>query len=171
MVQIRELDLPAREILSISEAAVQKARITGARVLVNDRADIAKCVRAGVHLTTRSLTADVIRRAFGQEMLVGASTHNLEEALTAESDGGDFAVFGPVFETASKREYGPPAGIEALRAIARRLSIPVLALGGITLANARLALDAGAAGIAAISLFAKADDLEVVVRTVKRFKE
>jgi thiamine-phosphate pyrophosphorylase len=171
MVQIRERDLPAREILSISEAAVQIARATGARVLVNDRADIAKCVRAGVHLTTRSLAADVVRHAFGQEMLVGASTHNLEEAVTAENGGADFAVFGPVFETASKREYGPPAGIEALRTIARRLSIPVLALGGITLANARLALDAGAAGIAAISLFAQADDLEVAVRTVKRFKE
>jgi thiamine-phosphate pyrophosphorylase len=171
MVQVRERDLPAREILSISEAAVQIARTTGARVLVNDRADIATCVGAGVHLTTRSVTANVVRHAFGKEMLVGASTHNLEEAVTAESGGADFVVFGPVFETASKREYGPPAGIEALRAIAKRLSIPVLALGGITLANAPLALDAGAAGIAAISLFAKSDDLEAAVRTVKRIKE
>ena len=171
MVQIRERDLPAREILSISEAAVQIARTTDASVLVNDRADIAKCVGAGVHLTTRSLTADVVRHAFGQEMLVAASTHNLEAAVAAESGGADFAVFGPVFETASKRQYGPPAGIEALRAIANRLTIPVLALGGITLANFRLALNAGAAGIAGISLFAQADDLEVVVRTVKRFKE
>ena len=169
MIQVRERDLPARDVLFIAEAAAQISRGTDARVLVNDRADIANCVGAGVHLTTRSLTADVVRRVFGPEMPIGVSTHNLEEATAAESGGADFVVFGPVFVTASKRGYGAPVGVEALHVVANRLRIPVLALGGITLSNYRQALDAGAAGVAAISLFAQADNLEDVVRTIKRF--
>jgi len=87
--------------------------------------------------------------------------------MAAESSGADFVVFGPVFETTSKQDYGPPVGVGELRMVARRLRIPVLALGGITLANFPDALDAGAAGIAAISLFASASDLETVVRSIK----
>lgn len=170
LLQIRERDLPARDILSISEAAVQKAQRTGARVLVNDRADVAKSAQAGVHLTTRSLTADTVRRVFGLEMIIGSSTHSLEEARAAENSGADFVVFGPVYETVSKREYGPPVGVEALRAASRCVGIPVLALGGITLANFHEALEAGAAGIAAISLFARSADLEAVVQSIKRFR-
>ena len=167
ILQIRERDLSARDTLSIAEAAVQSAKRTGAHILVNDRADVAQCAGAGVHLTTRSLTADVVRRSFGPDIIIGASTHNLEEAMTAESSGADFVVFGPVFETASKQRYGPPVGVAALRMVTRRLRIPVLALGGLTLANFPEALDAGAAGIAAISLFASASDLETVVRSIK----
>jgi thiamine-phosphate pyrophosphorylase len=170
LLQIRERDLPARDILSISEAAVQKARRTGAQILVNDRADVAKCAGAGVHLTTRSLPAETVRRVFGLEMIIGASTHNLEEAMAAENGGADFVVFGPVFETASKRKYGPPLGVEALRAASQCVGIPVLALGGITLANFHETLEAGAAGIAAISLFARSADLEAVVQSIKRFR-
>jgi thiamine-phosphate pyrophosphorylase len=167
MLQIRERDLTARDLFSISEATVQRARSTDVRVLVNDRADIAQCAGAGVHLTTRSLDAEVVRRAFGPEMIIGASTHNVEEVMDAEDGGADFVVFGPVFETASKLRYGPPVGVAALRTASRRAGIPVLALGGITLLNVRQALEAGAAGIAAISLFAGAVDLEAVVRIIK----
>jgi thiamine-phosphate pyrophosphorylase len=145
------------------------ARKTGARVLVNDRADVAKCAGAGVHLTTRSLNAETVRRLFGLEMIIGASTHSLQQVIAAENGGVDFVVFGPVFETASKREYGPPVGVEALRAASRCVSIPVLALGGITLTNFHETLEAGAAGIAAISLFARSRDLEAVVQSIKRF--
>lgn len=169
LLQIREPDLSARDILSVSEAAVQKAQKTGAQVLVNDRADVAKCAGAGVHLTTRSLPTQTVRRVFGLELIIGASTHNLEEAMAAENGGADFVVFGPVFETASKRAYGPPVGVEALSAASRCLRIPVLALGGITPANFHETLEAGAAGIAAISMFARTGDLEAVVQNIKRF--
>jgi thiamine-phosphate pyrophosphorylase len=167
MIQIRERDLSARDLLSLAEAAVESARASGAAVLVNDRVDVARCAGAGVHLTTRSLEAEVVRRAFGRDMLVGASTHSLEEAVAAESGGADFVVFGPVFETHSKQIYGPPVGLDALGEVAKRLSIPVLALGGIKALNFRQALDRGAAGIAGISIFAEADDLFQVIRAIK----
>jgi thiamine-phosphate pyrophosphorylase len=169
MLQIRERDLPACEILSISQQAVRIARRTGASVMVNDRADVAHCAGGGVHLTTRSLPIEAVRDVFGAEILIGSSTHNLEEAIAAENGGADFVVFGPVFETLSKRAYGPPVGVASLRAVARRVRIPVLALGGITPFNFHQTLEAGGAGIATISWFAGAADMEAVVRTIKSF--
>lgn len=167
MVQVRERDLSARNVTYLTEIIAKLAARTGARVLVNDRPDIAACVGAGVHLTTRSLTADVVRRAFGSEMLIGVSTHNVDEACAAEDGRADFVVFGPVFETASKKTYGQPVGLESLRSAAARLSIPVLALGGIKLSNYRDALDAGAAGVAGISMFAESPDLASTVSAIK----
>lgn len=167
MIQIRERDLSARDLLLISDSVKETAQKNGARILLNDRADVAACAGAGVHLATRSIPPDVARRAFGQDMLIGASTHNLEEAQGAERSGADFIVFGPVFQTESKKQYGPPVGIEALRMAASRVAIPVLALGGINAENFRDALYAGAAGIAGISLFSKADDLSGLVRELK----
>ncbi len=167
MVQIRERDLSARQIVHLAEAATKLAHAVGAFVLVNDRADVAACAADGVHLTTRSLSADSIRRAFGSDLLIGVSTHSFEEASEAERGGADFVVFGPVFETQSKRLYGKPVGVEALRAVTSRLAIPVLALGGISLSNFRQALDAGASGVAGISIFAEAPDPARVVNTLK----
>ena len=149
IVQIREPDLSARDLLFLADAIRKLACKSGAGVLINDRADIAACAAAGVHLTTRSLTAEVVRKAFGPDLMIGVSTHSFEEAKAAERGGADFIVFGPVFETASKKQYGEPVGLEALRTVATDLSIPVLALGGITPANFCEALEAGAKGVAA----------------------
>ena len=170
MIQIRERDLPTRELYSLAEAVVSEARARSVRVLVNDRADVAACASAGVHLTTRSLPARVVREVFGSEMALGVSTHNIEEAMAAEQGGADFVVFGPVFETESKRAFGPPVGIEALRRVSGRLSIPVIALGGIKAGNFHLALEAGASGVAAISLFAGSEDVARLVKKIKDFE-
>lgn len=167
LVQIRERDLPARSLFTLTARIVEAAKKYSARVLVNDRADVAAATGAGVHLTTRSLTADAVRRAFGSDMLIGASTHSLQEAEAAEHAGANFVVFGPVFETESKKIYGPPVGTESLRQVVSRFRIPVLALGGVKMTNYREALDAGAAGIAAISLFTEAADLQAVVEEIK----
>ena len=113
------------------------------------------------------MTGDMVRRAFGVSMPVGVSTHSLEEAEEAEQRGADFIVFGPVFETESKKVYGPPVGPDALAAVTARVKIPVLAIGGINLVNFRETLDRGAAGVAGISLFARAEDLSSVVRAIK----
>jgi len=167
IVQIREPDLSARDILAVSDAVGESAGRENARVLINDRADIAACSGAGVQLTTRSLTVEVVRKSFGRDMLVGVSTHSFEEAKAAEVGGADFIVFGPVFETASKKQYGNPVGLESLRRVAMHLNIPVLALGGIKPSNIRESLEAGAAGVAGISMFTEADDLRELVANIK----
>jgi thiamine-phosphate pyrophosphorylase len=167
MVQIRERDLSARDLLSVTDAARSIANVPDSLIFVNDRSDVAACAGAGVHLTTRSMAPDAVRRAFGPSMLIGVSTHSLEEAEAAEQKGAHFVVFGPVFETESKKTYGPPVGLTALGEVVARVKIPVLAIGGINLYNFREALGRGAAGIAGISLFAKAEDLKSVVRAIK----
>jgi len=134
---------------------VEITRGTSTRLLVNDRADIAAGAGAdGVHLTTRSLESKIVRETFGDGFLIGVSSHSRAEATSARDGGADFAVFGPVFPTPSKDEYGPPRGVNRLAGVASELaSFPVLALGGISIDNARECLRAGASGIAGISLF------------------
>src|SRR5689334_6214923 len=167
LIQLRERDLAARDVLAIAEAIAADAGRTGTSLLINDRADVAACAGAGVHLTTRSMTAAAVRRAFGDRLLIGASTHSLNEARAAESDGADFIVFGPVFETESKKAYGPPVGLAALREVVEQLRIPVIALGGIKPDNLHATLRAGAAGVAAISMFVEAGDLGGLIGRIK----
>jgi thiamine-phosphate pyrophosphorylase len=168
LLQIREKNLSARTLYELTTRAAAITRGSRTRLLVNDRADIARAARAdGVHLTTRSLEARTVRRAFGDCLLIGVSTHSLQEARAALTGGADFAVFGPVFETASKRAYGPAVGLEKLREAARSVSpFPLLALGGITLENAAAAINAGASGVAAIRLFNDPHKLEATVHTI-----
>ena len=139
--------------LATRTAAILNGSIT--RLLVNDRFDIARAAGAhGVHLTSRSLPASVVRQSCGEDFLIGVSTHSLETALDARAAGADFIVFGPVFETESKRAYGAPQGLDKLREVANALQgFPVLAIGGINLQNSAECLHTGASGIAAISLF------------------
>jgi thiamine-phosphate pyrophosphorylase len=165
LVQLREKKLSARSLFQLTTEAVEITRGTQTRLLVNDRPDIACAARAdGVHLTTRSLSPAVVRRAFGSSLLIGASTHTLAEALAAQQGGADFAVFGPVFETPSKAAYGPPVGLEKLSEAAHALKpFPLLALGGITRETAALALEQGASGIAGIRLFSDAQAIKLAI--------
>jgi thiamine-phosphate pyrophosphorylase len=148
--------------------ASEITRDTATRLLVNDRADIASAAGAdGVHLSTRSIETSVVRRTFGRDFLIGVSSHTLEEARAARDDGADFAVFGHIFDTPSKRAYGSPVGLDALREAARALSpFPILAIGGITRAGAESVILAGARGIAAIRLFDDAETLREVVEEI-----
>ncbi len=155
LFQIREKALHARVLFELVVRAVEIVRGSETRLLVNDRSDIARAGGAdGVHLTGQSLPADVVRRIYGPEFLIGVSTHSVEEARIVRIKGADFIVFGPVFETESKRAFGPPQGLEKLREVCSELwEFPVIAIGGITLDNVKACLDAGASGIAGISLF------------------
>jgi len=138
-------------------------------LLVNDRADIAAGAGAhGVHLTTQSLDVGTIRKTFGAELLIGASTHSVDEAVAARDGGADFIVFGPIFETPSKQQYGAPLGLERLSAVTTTLrNFSVLALGSITTSNAQDCLKAGASGIAGISLFSDHAKLAVIAGGIK----
>lgn len=169
LIQIREKNLTARALFELTQRAVEITHKSSTRLLVNDRADIAAGAGAdGVHLMTRSLDASIVRQTFGPDFLIGASTHSLIEATSARDGGADFIVFGPVFQTESKAQYGDPVGLDKLADAARTLSgFPVLALGGIATANAAECLRVGAGGVAGISLFSDPANLRLIVNAIK----
>ncbi len=176
-VQLREKDLPTRGLLELAREAVNAARGSATRILINDRLDIALAVgAAGVHLGEASLplaeVARWCRTASGEKpvpdgFLVGASCHSLAAAVEAERSGADYIFFGPVFATPSKAAYGPPQGLPKLAEVCRRVRIPVLAIGGVTRENAAACLEAGASGVAAIRLFQESTDLAALVSQLR----
>ena len=157
--QLREKDLPPRELYPLALEMRSLTRTYGARLLINDRVDVALAVEAdGVHLTTTSLPVRVARQILGPGRLIGVSTHSLAEVQAAAAEGADFLVFGPVFFTPSKAPYGEPVGLDALRAARAAVTLPILAIGGVKKANLDQVLAAGADGIAVISAVISADD-------------
>ena len=169
LVQIREKNLSARVLYQLSANAAAITRGSATKLLINDRADIAAAVGAdGVHLTTSSLPAEVVRRTFGDEFLIGVSTHSLEEAGNARRSGADFVVFGPVFETASKHQYGEPRGLKHLAQVASELyPFPVVALGGLAINNVAACIQAGAQGVAAIRMLNDPQRLGDIVSAIR----
>lgn len=171
-IQIREKDLDSRSLVELVRFAVAETRGTSARVLVNDRLDVALAANAaGVHLGENSLPVEAVTEWRGStgrlDFLIGASCHSLESARAAERGGADHIFFGPVFATPSKATFGAPQGTERLREVCASVGIPVLAIGGVNAGNARDCLAAGAAGIAAIRLFQDAKDEDELAAQLK----
>ena len=170
LVQIREKSLSARVLYELTARAARITYDTATNLLVNDRSDIAHTATAeGVHLTTQSLPPGLIRKTYGPRFVIGVSTHSLEQASAARDAGADFAVFGPVFETESKRAYGKPLGVRKLVEVTRELEdFPVLAIGGITLDNVDACFRAGAQGVAAIRLLGDQERLPEVTEEIRK---
>jgi thiamine-phosphate pyrophosphorylase len=168
-VQIREKDLDDRALLDLARLA--RAELTPPEgttaLLVNGRLDVALAAgAAGAHLPAAGVPLAALRQRFGAGVLLGRSTHSLEEVERARRDGADYVTFGPVYATPGKAGYGPPAGLERLAAAAR-LRIPVYALGGVTLSRFGEVAAAGVAGVAAIRLFQDPVELQAAARAAR----
>lgn len=178
-VQVREKDLAARELLDLARAAVGAGhdlglRADGARVIINDRLDVALAAgAAGVHLGHASIpTRDAVRWCrqgnAPADFLIGVSCHSLEGAKEAESAGASYTYFGPIYETPSKIAFGAPHGIAELAAVCEAVRIPVIAIGGVNDSNAGECINAGAAGIAAIRMIQDAPDRITLKKTLEK---
>ena len=127
--------------------------------LINDRIDLALAVDAdGVHLGQSDMPYRAARKILGQDKIIGITVHNLQEALEAQALGADYLGVSPIFQTQTKADAGRPAGVTLLKDVRRHVDIPLIAIGGITLANAPQVIKAGADGICAISCVVARDD-------------
>jgi thiamine-phosphate pyrophosphorylase len=165
-VQLREKHLSDRALYQLALAA-RTALPPAARLLVNGRADVAVAAGAdGVHLPADGVPAAALRARFGDRLLIGVSTHRLEEVERAHREGADYVVFGPIYEAPPKTGHGEPLGPRAL-ARATATGTPVYALGGVTLERFAEIAATGAAGIAAIRLFQRREELERAVEAAR----
>ncbi|MFP5288883.1 MAG: thiamine phosphate synthase [Thermoanaerobaculia bacterium] len=169
-LQIREKDLDDRSVYGLARLA-RSVLPPDTRLLVNGRLDIALAAGAdGAHLPADGVPIAPLRRRFGPGVLLGRSTHSVEEVERALADGADYVTFGPVYPTPGKERYGPPVGVEAL-ARAAAAGLPVYALGGVTLERFAEVAAAGAAGVAGIRLFQTPSELPAVVLAAReRFR-
>jgi len=150
-VQVREKDLPIRELLGLSYKLREVTLRYGAKLFINDRVDVAVSVGAdGVHLSTTSMPTYSVKKTW-DNLIVGVSCHNEAEALEAEKEGADFITLGPIYETPSKLRYGLPLGLDIIRQIRAKTDIPIFAIGGVRLENIEEVLREGAYGVALIS--------------------
>jgi thiamine-phosphate pyrophosphorylase len=158
-VQLREKELTAAELYPLALELRELTRRFGARLLINDRIDVALAVGAdGVHLGGHSLPVAAARRILGDRLLIGASTHRIEEVLTAAAAGADFVTFGPVYATPSKLPYGDPLGLSALERACAISPVPLFALGGVTPERLPEVLATGCRHAACIGAILRADD-------------
>jgi thiamine-phosphate pyrophosphorylase len=175
-VQVREKDMAAGELLRLIQEAARAGGGARTKIIVNDRLDAAIAASAaGVHLGRESVPVSEVVQWCRQgnaprEFMVGVSCHSVTEARDAESAGASYVIFGPIFDTPSKRAFGEPVGIAQLALACAALKIPVLAIGGIDVRNARECFRAGAAGIAAIRMFQdsrNADELKSKIESLR----
>ncbi|MEO6237133.1 MAG: thiamine phosphate synthase [Vicinamibacterales bacterium] len=165
VVQVRERDLPDRDLAALVRRVRQAVSGTAARVLVNDRADLAMAAGAdGVHLRADSAIASRVRGMVPAGFILGRSVHSMADVDAAALDGAcDYLLFGTVFPSTGKPEGHPIAGLDALRLACARTAIPIIAIGGMTEQRALQAMQAGAAGFAAVDLFIGLTPLPEVV--------
>jgi thiamine-phosphate diphosphorylase len=165
--RLLQLRLPAAttsHLLAVARALRELTRASGARLLVNDRADVAAAAGAdGVHVGQDDLPVAAARSLLGAGRLIGVSTHGVDEARAAEADGADYVGVGPIFATSSKAGALPPRGLALVRAVRAAVACPIVAIGGITVATAPAVRAAGADSVAMIGELVRADDVHATV--------
>ena len=153
LVQLREKQMSPKEFYEQAKAAVIVAAQCGVQVVINDRVDMALAVGAnGVHLGQDDMPPEAARRLLGEQAIVGYSTHNVEQAIEASKLPIDYLAIGPIFRTSTKSDTAPVLGLEGLRTVRQAIGcFPLVAIGGITQANAAAVIEAGADSVAVIS--------------------
>ena len=153
LIQLREKVDPPLRFFEQAESAVRVARDRGAKIIINDRVDIALALKAdGVHLGQEDLAPDAARRILGSDAIIGFSTHSLEQARRAAHMPVDYVAIGPIFSTTTKESANPPVGLDGLARVREALgAMPLVAIGGITSQNIGTVIKAGADVVAVIS--------------------
>lgn len=167
-LQLREKEMDSRRLWELADMFRKITSKYSMFLSINERIDIALSVGAdGVHLSEMGLSPQVPKK-LKPSLIIGVSVHNIENGLRAEQEGADYLIFGPIFPTPSKKAFGLPQGIANLKQMVKKVSIPILAVGGIIPSNAKECLDAGAYGIAAMGAFQHSKDIK---KTVNDFRE
>ena len=169
LVQLREKQMSPKEFYEQARAAVEVAKQCGVRLIINDRVDVALAVGAhGVHLGQDDMPPEAARKLLGEQAIVGYSTHNVEQAIEASKLPLDYLAIGPIFTTSTKSNTAPVLGLEGLHAVRQAIGdFPLVAIGGLTSANARDVIEAGADSVAVISaLLANPDRITEATKTL-----
>lgn len=168
-IQLREKDLSTSELLTLAQEIQAATAARAVPLIVNDRVDLVMALNmSGVHLRTDSLPLPTARQVLGSNRLVGISTHSIEEVRRANREGADYIVFGPIYETPSKRSFGPPLGLDRLTEACSQSTVPIFAIGGITCDRMRDICQAGAHGAAVIGAVLTSDDVGAAVQELLR---
>ncbi len=168
VVQYREKNLDTKEMCK--EALRLRKICKNTTFLINDRLDIALAVRAdGVHIGKEDMPYQLARRLLGKGKIIGVTVHNLKEARKAEGWGADYLGVSPIFQTSTKKDAGIPVGVKLIKTLKGAVSIPVIAIGGITLENAGEVVQAGADGLAAISAIVTKKDVWAEIEKFQKF--
>lgn len=167
-IQLRERDLSTSAALNLARDVRALTQPYAVSLVMNDRIDLVLALNLdGVHLRADSMPVSAARRLLGPQRLIGVSTHSIDDVTQANEQGADYLVFGPVFDTPSKRCYGPPLGLDRLAAACRQSTIPVFAVGGMTGARVQDILRAGAHGIAVIGAILSRVDVAAASRELQ----
>ena len=168
MIQLREKAATTTSFVEFGQELLAVTREAGVPLIVNDRVDVALAVGAdGVHVGQDDMPAAMARRLIGSSMILGISATTLEEALRGERDGADYLGVGPIFPSGTKPDARPAMGIGGLSAIANRVRIPIVAIGGVGPDNVASMIAAGAAGVAVVSAVVSAPDVEGAARLLR----
>jgi len=164
-IQLREKDLSTADLLALAQEIQAVASARAVPLIVNDRVDLVMALNmSGVHLRTESLPLSTVRQLLGPRRLIGISTHSIEEVRRANREGADYIVFGPIYDTPSKRPFGPPLGLDRLAEACSQSTVPIFAIGGITCDRVHDIRTVGAHGAAVIGAVLTSKDVGAAVQ-------
>ncbi|AEF93352.1 Thiamine-phosphate pyrophosphorylase [Desulfotomaculum nigrificans CO-1-SRB] len=168
VIQLREKEYCGKELIRVGKLLRDMTREMGVTFIVNDRVDVAFAVDAdGVHLGQDDLPIEVARQILGPDKIVGISAGNMDEVLAAQARGADYVGLGPVFATGTKSDAGEAVGLDLVKQVCARATIPVVGIGGIKANNAAQVIEAGAAGVSVITAVVSADDVTEAARQLR----